>query len=78
MTGRRTSTLMARFDHGNALEIALQRRASIRLLLAQAEACGFDARRLRADLAAINAEIRLLQANPLSPSGPVSPGHPTP
>ena len=62
MPARRTSTLMARFDHGNALEIALQRRASIQLLLAQAKAQGFDARRLRADLAAINAEIQQLQA----------------
>ena len=61
MTERRSSTLMARFDHGNALEIALQRRASIRLLLAQAKANGFDARRLRADLAAINAEIQQLK-----------------
>ena len=62
MTDRRTSTLMARFDGGSALEIALQRRASIRLLLAEAKAQGFDARRLRADLRAIDAEIRQLQA----------------
>jgi hypothetical protein len=62
MTERRTSTLMARLDHGNALEIALQRRESIRLLLGQAKAQGFDVRRLRADLRAIEGEVRQLQA----------------
>ena len=62
MADRRTSIRMAILDGGSALEIALQRRASIRLLLAEAKANGFDARRLRADLAAINAEIRQLQA----------------
>ena len=61
MPARRTSKRMAVLDGGNALEIALQRRASIRLLLAQAKANGFDARRLRADLAAISAEIRELR-----------------
>jgi hypothetical protein len=63
MTERRTSTLMARLDHGNALEIALQRRESIRLLLGQAKAQGFDVRRLRADLRAIEGEVRQLQAH---------------
>ena len=63
MAERRTSIRMAILDgRTNALEIALQRRESIRLLLRQAKAQGFDARRLRADLAAINAEIRQLQA----------------
>lgn len=69
MTDRRTSTLMARFDHGNALEIALQRRAKIRQALAEARSHGFDAGRLRADLAAINAEIQQLQTrNTLKPT----------
>ena len=62
MPARRTSKRMAVLDGGNALEIALQRRDSIRLLLRQAKAQGFDARRLRADLRAIDAEIRQLQA----------------
>jgi hypothetical protein len=62
MPDRRTSIRMAVLDGGNALEIALQRRERIRLLLGQAKAQGFDARRLRADLAAINAEIQQLQA----------------
>ena len=62
MAERRTSIRMAILDGGSALEIALQRRASIRLLLAEAKANGFDVRRLRSDLAAINAEIRQLQA----------------
>jgi hypothetical protein len=62
MPDRRTSIRMAILDGGNALEIALQRRASIRLLLAQARSNGFDVRRLRADLRAIEGEIRQLQA----------------
>ena len=62
MAERRTSIRMAILDgRTNALEIALQRRESIRLLLRQAKAQGFDARRLRADLAAISAEIRELR-----------------
>ena len=72
MTDRRTSTLMARFDHGNALEIARQRRERIKQLLAEARSNGFDVRRLRADLLAINAEIR-----ELSQPGSKKPSHST-
>jgi hypothetical protein len=43
MPDRRTSIRMAILDGGSALEIALQRRASIRLLLAEARSNGFDA-----------------------------------
>ncbi|NVZ11363.1 hypothetical protein HW932_19110 [Allochromatium humboldtianum] len=57
--------------------MALERRARIRAALTQAKARGFDTRRLKVDLAAINAEIRQLQADTLSPSGSVSPSHPT-
>lgn len=61
MPARRDSRRMAMLDRGNALEIALQRHARIRAALEVAKAQGFDMRRLRADLVAIEAEIRQLQ-----------------
>ena len=61
MTDRRTSIRMAILDGGSALQIALERRERIKQLLAEARASGFDVRRLRADLAAIEGEVRQLQ-----------------
>jgi hypothetical protein len=73
MPERRTSTRMASSTGARMrLRSRLQRRASIRLLLAQARSNGFDAGRLRADLLAIDAEIR-----ELSQPGSKSPSHST-
>jgi len=61
MNQRPDSARIALLEQRDALQIARQRRERIKQALAQAAANGFDTRRLRADLRAIEAEIRKLQ-----------------
>jgi len=62
MPDRPDSRRIAKFDRRGALSVALERREKIRQALTQAKARGFAVERLRADLRAIEAEVRALQA----------------
>lgn len=62
MPDRPDSRRIAMLDCRGPLAVALERRARIRAALTQAKANGFAVGRLRADLRAIEAEVRQLQA----------------
>lgn len=62
MPERPDSRRIAMLEQRGALSVALQRREKIRAALTTAKANGFAVERLRADLRAIEAEVRQLQA----------------